>query len=146
MAGVDLVDETYVVAPRTLIAAVVADPARWRQWWPSLDLVVFMDRGLDGVRWSITGELVGSAEIWLEAQGDGVLVHYYLRGEPTVPGSSATARALPESARGRRELDRLRRRHAIAWKQVVWALKDEMEGGRRPGEPVLSATSEGRRG
>ena len=146
MAGVDLVDETYVVAPRTLIAAVVADPARWRQWWPSLDLVVFMDRGLDGVRWSITGELVGSAEIWLEAQGDGVLVHYYLRGEPTVPGSSATARALPESARGRRELDRLRRRHAIAWKQVVWALKDEMEGGRRPREPVLSATSEGRRG
>jgi hypothetical protein len=146
MAGVDLVDETYVVASRTRIAAVVADPARWRQWWPTLDLVVFMDRGLDGVRWSITGELVGSAEIWLEAQGDGVLVHYYLRGEPTVPGSPATARALPESARGRREMDRLRRRHAIAWKQVVWALKDEMEGGRRPGEPALTVSSEAGRG
>ena len=72
MAGVNLVDETYVVVERTRIAAVVADPGRWRQWWPSLELTVFMDRGLDGVRWSITGELVGSAEIWLEPQGDGV--------------------------------------------------------------------------
>ena len=43
-----------VVVERTRIAAVVADPGRWRQWWPSLELTVFMDRGLDGVRWSIT--------------------------------------------------------------------------------------------
>ena len=107
MAGVDLVDETYVVVERTRIAAVVADPARWRQWWPTLDLAVFMDRGLDGVRWSITGELVGSAEVWLEPQGDGVIVHYYLRGEPTAPGSPTTPRVLPTSARGRREMDRL---------------------------------------
>ena len=134
MAGVDLVDETYVVVERARIAGVVADPARGRQWWPSLDLAVFMDRGLDGVRWSITGELIGSAEIWLESQGDGVIVHFYLRGDPTVPGSPTTARALPDSARGRREMDRLRRRHALAWTKVVWSLKDEMEGDRRPGE------------
>lgn len=127
-------DETYVVVERARLAAVVADPARWRQWWPTLDLTVFMDRGLDGVRWSVTGELLGSAEIWLEAYGDGVIVHYYLRGEPTVPGSPTTARSLPDSARGRREMDRLRRSHAIAWKRVAWALKDEMEGERRPGE------------
>jgi hypothetical protein len=135
VAGVDLVDETYVVVERARIAGVVADPTRWRQWWPSLDLAVFMDRGLDGVRWSMTGELVGSAEIWLENHGDGVIVHFYLRGEPTVPGSPATPRALPGSARGRREMDRLRRRHALAWKRIVWSLKDEMEGERRPGEP-----------
>ena len=30
MAGVDLVDETYVVVERTRLAAVVADPARWQ--------------------------------------------------------------------------------------------------------------------
>lgn len=138
VTGVDLVDETYVVVERGRLAAVIADPSRWRQWWPSLDLTVFMDRGLDGVRWSITGELIGSAEIWLEAWGDGVLVHYYLRGEPTVPGSATTARRLPDSARGRRELDRLRRHHAIAWKRVVWSLKDEMEGDRRPGEARLA--------
>jgi hypothetical protein len=134
VAGVDLVDETYVVVERARLAAVVADPTRWRQWWPSLEIAVFMDRGIDGVRWSVTGELVGSAEIWLESFGDGVIVHYYLRGEPTVPGSPTVARSLPDSARGRRELDRLRRTHAIAWKRVVWALKDEMEAARRPGE------------
>lgn len=135
MPTVDLVDETYVVAERTRIAAVVADPARWRAWWPGLDLVVFMDRGLDGIRWSVTGELVGSCELWLEAQGDGVLVHYYLRVDPTTPGSRTSPRQLPESARGRREVDRLRRRQAMAWKRVIWALKDEMEGDRAPGEP-----------
>lgn len=135
MASVDLVDETYVVVERSRIAAVVSDPERWRTWWPSLELVVFMDRGLDGVRWSITGDLVGSAEIWLEAQPEGVLVHYYLRGEPTVPGSRTEPRRLPDSARGLREMDRLRRRHALSWKRTVWALKDELEGERPPGEP-----------
>jgi hypothetical protein len=135
MASVDLVDETYIVVERTRIAAVVADPGRWRSWWPSLNLVVFMDRGLDGMRWSITGDLVGSAEIWLETQPEGVLVHYYLRAEPTVPGSRTEPRRLPDSARGAREMDRLRRRHALAWKRTVWSLKDELEGERRPGEP-----------
>ena len=135
MAAVDLVDETYVVVERARIAAVVADESRWRIWWPTLELTVFMDRGLDGLRWSITGELVGSAEIWLEAQPEGVLVHYYLRGEPTVPGSATQARTLPQSARGTREIDRLRRRHALAWKRSIWGLKDELEGPRRPGEP-----------
>lgn len=137
MPGVDLVDETFVMAERVRLAGVVADPLRWRAWWPGLELTVFMDRGLDGVRWSVTGELVGSSEIWLEAHRGGVLVHYYLRAEPTMPGSPATPRALPDSARGRREIDRLRRRHALAWKRAVWALKDEMEGVRRPGERVL---------
>ena len=135
MPGVDLVDETFVVVDRARIAGAVADPARWRAWWPGLQLVVFMDRGLDGIRWSVTGELVGSCELWLESFGDGVLVHYYLRAEPTVPGSATQARTLPDSARGRREIDRLRRRHAMAWKRAVWALKDEMEGDRAVGLP-----------
>lgn len=129
-------DETFVVVERARLADVVADPARWRRWWPTLELTVFMDRGLDGVRWSVTGEVVGSAEIWLEAHGDGVILRYYLRGEPTVPGSPGTARQLSDSARGRREMDRLRRRYAVAWKRVVWSLKDEMEGTRRPGEAL----------
>lgn len=134
--AVNLVDETFVVVERTRIAAVVADPARWRTWWPGLSLTVFMDRGLDGIRWSVTGGLVGSCEVWLEAVADGVLVHYYLRADPTVPGAPARPRALPASARGRREIDRLRRRQALAWKRAVWALKDELEGDRRAGEPA----------
>lgn len=134
MAGVDLVDETFVVVDRGRLAAIVADPTRWRTWWPGLHLAVFMDRGLDGIRWSVTGDLVGSCELWLEAEGDGVLIHYYLRADPTVPGSATRPRELPQSSRGRREIDRLRRRHAVAWKRSVWALKDEMEGDRAPGE------------
>ncbi len=121
MTSLDLVDETYVVADRQVLAAVVADRARWHQWWPELTLSVFMDRGVDGIRWSISGALVGSSEIWLEQVGDGVLLHYYLRADPALPG--------------RRQIDILRHRHAMAWKRSAWALKDELEGDRRPGDP-----------
>lgn len=121
MTSLDLVDETYVVADRQVLAAVVADRARWHQWWPELTLSVFMDRGVDGIRWSISGALVGSSEIWLEQVGDGVLLHYYLRAEPAL--------------RGRCKIDNLRNRHAMAWKRSAWAVKDELEGDRRPGDP-----------
>jgi hypothetical protein len=134
--SVDLVDETFIVVAPATIAPIVADSRRWERWWPGLHLTVFMDRGLEGMRWSISGELVGSCEIWLEPHGDGVIVHYYLRADPTEPGSTTRAREIPRSARGRREIDRLRRRHAVAWKQTVWALKDEIEGDRRPGTAV----------
>jgi hypothetical protein len=135
MPSVDLVDETFVVVSRERIAAIVADPQRWRTWWPDLALTVFMDRGIEGVRWSVTGALVGSSEIWLESVSDGVLVHYYLRAEPTRPGSDVEPRVLPDSGRGRREIDRLRRRHATSWKAAVWSLKDELEGQRPVGMP-----------
>lgn len=131
----DLVDETFVVADPAVLAAIVADAARWRVWWPDLDLTVFMDRGREGIRWTVTGSLVGSSEIWLQAYADGVIVHYYLRADPTVPGSRTEARAVGDSPRARRSIDALRRRRAIAWKQVIWSLKDELESGRRPGEP-----------
>jgi hypothetical protein len=134
MATVDLVDETFIVVPPPRIAQIVADPARWARWWPHLQLTVFMDRGLEGIRWTVTGSLVGSAEIWLESFRDGVVVHHYLRAEPTEPGSATRARRISDSARGRREMDRLRRRHALAWKRAVWALKDELEADRAPGE------------
>ena len=135
MASVDLVDETYVVVDRAQLALVVADRTRWQLWWPELTLTVFMDRGLDGIRWSVSGAMVGSSEIWLEQVGDGVLLHYYLRADPALPGSPAMARTIPASPHGRRQIDALRNRHALAWKRTVWALKDELEGGRRPGDP-----------
>ena len=54
-----------------------------------------MDRGLDGIRWSVTGRWAGSLEIWLEEVGDGVLVHHYARLDPVDPATGA-ARPLPD--------------------------------------------------
>jgi hypothetical protein len=129
---VDLVDETFIVSSRRPVAEVVADPRRWDRWWPDLRLVVFMDRGLDGMRWSMSGHMVGSCEIWLEEVLDGVLLHYYLRGDLGAAGR-VPARLQQDSPRGWRLAERERRRRALDWKAHAWALKDELEAGRRPG-------------
>jgi len=120
VAQLDLVDETFVVADPTRVAALVRDPTRWPQWWPDLRLDVFQDRGEAGVRWNVRGALTGSMEVWLEPYGDGVLVHHYVRCDPAGGG--------PVTDRERRR----RQRHA---KQVFWALKDELEGDRAAGLP-----------
>ncbi len=130
----DLIDETFIVASPAELSAVVHDPRRWRAWWPGLRLTVFMDRSEQGIRWSVTGDLVGSAEIWLEPFGDGVVVHHYLRADPTRPGSQ-TEPLEGDPAKQRRQADRIRRRHALAWKRSVNALKDELEAGRPAGTP-----------
>jgi hypothetical protein len=123
VSRVDLIDETFVVAAPADVARLARDPARWRQWWPDLDLSVFQDRGEAGVRWNVRGALAGSMEVWLEPYGDGVILHYYLRCEPPA------GRALRPRA-AQREV----RRRALAAKRIFWALKDELEGGRPPGE------------
>jgi hypothetical protein len=130
---VDLVDETFVVSDPTTVAAVVADPVSWRAWWPELELAVFMDRGLDGIRWSVSGRWVGSLEIWLEPMGDGVLVHHYARLDPVDPATGGPA-ALPSTPHAWRRAARERARRARRWKRSVWALKDQLEAGRRPGQ------------
>jgi hypothetical protein len=131
--ALDLVDETFLVVDRARLAAVVADPERWRAWWPDLRLQVFMDRGLDGVRWSATGAWVGSVEIWLEQVGDGVLLHHYLRLDR--PGPDGVPLPPATDLRGRRRDARARAARARAWKRTAWALKDELEAGRAPGTP-----------
>jgi hypothetical protein len=130
---VDLVDETFVVCDRRTLADLVADPEHWRAWWPDLELTVFMDRGLDGIRWSATGAWVGSLEIWLEAVGDGVLVHHYARLDPV--GRDGRPRPVPHDAAGWRRAARARGARARAWKRTIWGVKDALESGRSPGEP-----------
>jgi len=115
--GIDLIDETFVVAPIALVAEQVRDPQRWRAWWPDLRLTVFQDRADAGVRWNICGALVGSMEVWLEPWGDGVIIHYYLRADPTDPVSP------------RHE----QRARALRAKQIFWRLKDDLEDDRPPG-------------
>lgn len=114
-------DDSFVVADRGWLASRFADPALWRSWWPDLDLTVVEDRGREGLRWSVAGELAGSAEIWLEEWHDGVLVHWFLRADP----ASGT----------RRSATRLQRSYVVAYKRRIHRLKDELESGRPVGTP-----------
>jgi hypothetical protein len=120
VAALDLVDETFVVASPAAVAAAVRDPDRWARWWPDLRLGVFQDRGEAGVRWNVRGALTGSMEVWLEPHGDGVLLHHYVRCD---------------RSDGRPVRPRERQRRQARAKAIFWALKDELEGDRRPGEP-----------
>ncbi len=146
MPSVDLVDETFIAAAPARIASVVADRRRWEQWWPDLRLTVFMDRGHKGIRWSVAGRFVGSAEIWIEPAFDGAIVHYYLRLDPTPTVVDVTTdRTSPSAVSARstskvsnHQAARIRGRRAKSWKRIVWALKDELESGREPGMPATT--------
>ncbi len=123
VAVLELVDETFVSAEPAAVAALAHDPARWASWWPGLTLTTFMDREVLGRRWSaFDDDWTGSVELWLEPVADGVLIHHYVRLDPT-SGRSVTGR------RVRRKRAGMARR----WKAQAFALKDELEGGRRPG-------------
>jgi hypothetical protein len=137
---IDMIDESFVYAEPGQVAERLREQSLLRRWWPDLDLAVFQDRGEAGMRWTVTGSLVGTSEIWLEPADDGVLVHYYVRADPTRPGS----RTEPVTGSPRRRAwrgQRLAARHAKAFKQSVWALKDELEAGRAPGVRSRKRTS-----
>lgn len=116
MPRVDLFDETFIVASAARVAEQVGDRRRWRAWWPDLALTVFQDRAEAGVRWNVTGALVGSMEVWIEPWGDGVILHYYLRADPVGPAARDEVRV-----------------RALRAKQIFWRLKDDLEGDRPPG-------------
>src|SRR5215468_840237 len=120
MPQIDVVDETWIAAPPHQVAARVADPHCWHSWWPGLTLTVDELRGVEGVRWLVSGPVTGSMEVWLEPDRDGVRVHYFLRLD------SPNGRRM--SARRVRRVVLAHRRRA---KRVFWALKDEFEV-RRP--------------
>lgn len=124
MPVVDIVDETFLVAPPKVVASVFADPASWRRYWPDLTLSVYLDRGDEGLRWTVRGALVGTMEVWLEPMLDGTLLHYFLRAEPPAPA-------------GDRDVARERRRRQLAAKAIALGLKSTLEDGRAPGCPPL---------
>lgn len=122
MSAVDLVDETFIRAPLQQVADAIHEADRWLDWWPDLVLSVFQDRDLKGIRWSITGALVGSMELWLEPCGQGVIVHHYLRADPTDPAAPTDPVAVTQRA-----ATTVRHRRQTAAKGIFWALKDELE-------------------
>jgi hypothetical protein len=122
---VDIVDETFLVVPPKIVASAFADPAAWRRYWPDLTLTVYLDRGDEGLRWTVRGALVGTMEVWLEPVLDGTVLHYFLRAE------------LPASV-GQRQVDIERRRRQLAAKRIALELKAVLEDGRAPGCPPAS--------
>jgi hypothetical protein len=117
---IDIVDETFIRAAPEVVRASLDDEAWTARVWPHLAASVSRDRGLKGVRWRVTGQVVGEMEVWLEPFRDGVVVHHYVRGErgPRAPRDVAT-------------------RHTLRWKRAVHGLKDHLEGGTPPDPSAL---------
>jgi hypothetical protein len=122
--SVDVVDETFLAVPPAVVAAAFAPPAAWRGFWPDLTLEVYADRGAEGLRWTVSGALRGTMEVWLEPVLDGTLLHYFLRAD--LPGGASEKRT-------RREV----RHRQLAAKQVSLGLKLILEAGRPPGVPPV---------
>jgi len=108
---VDIVDETYIRAAPVVIRAHFDDEAWTAGVWPHLERTVARDRGVKGIRWTVTGQVVGEMEVWIEPFWDGAVVHHYVRG-----------------IRGPRGPRDVARRHTLRWKRAVHGLKDFLEG------------------
>jgi hypothetical protein len=121
MHSIQVADETFVAAAGAKVGAAIADPARWRRWWPDLGLEVIEDRADKGIRWRITGSLTGTMEIWLESMLDGVILHYFLHAEPS--GLSAGQMAAVDLAK-------MTHRRRVAGKRMSFEIKSELEAAR----------------
>ncbi|MFI7066951.1 SRPBCC family protein [Kribbella sp. NPDC050124] len=121
MPTLDISCDDLIVADPAYVAERLGSDTLWREWWPDLTLTPSERRGLEGVRWSVTGAATGTAEWWLEQVRDGVVVHWYLRVDPAKP------------LRGR-ALTKLRERYVAQYRERLWRFKDEVEAGRAAGE------------
>ncbi|WP_019698948.1 hypothetical protein [Mycobacterium avium] len=114
------------------MGAAVADRASWRRWWPDLRLQVVEDRGDKGIRWSVTGALTGTMEVWLEPlkEGlDGVVLHYFLHAEPTGVAAWQLAKL---------NLAKMTHRRRVAGKKMAFEVKTTLERSRPVGvSPVV---------
>jgi hypothetical protein len=124
MNSIQVADETFVCADPADVGRAVADPASWRRWWPDLRLGVVEDRGPAGQRWTVTGALTGTMEIWLEPSFDGVILHYFLHAEPAAVAAFELAKMnLPKLVHTRR----------VAGKDMAFEVKRTLEEKRPVG-------------
>lgn len=120
--SIQIADETFVAADPAAVGQAVADRAAWRRWFPDLHVEVVEDRAEKGVRWTVTGPLTGTMEIWLEPVLDGVILHYFLHAEPT--GTAVPAKI--NSAK-------LTHQRRVAGKRMAFEVKNRLEASRPVG-------------
>jgi hypothetical protein len=129
MHSIQIADETFVAADPVEVGRYIADPASWRRWWPDLRLTVVEDRGDKGHRWTVTGALTGTMEIWLEPRLDGVILHYFMHAEP----SGAAAWQLAKM-----NLPKMNHRRRVAGKDMAFEVKQRLEATRPVGVSRLA--------
>ena len=129
MNSIQVADETFVCADPVDVGAAIADPASWRRWWPDLRLTVVEDRGPAGLRWTITGALTGTMEVWLEASSDGVILHYFVHAEPS--GVAAWELAKMNLAKANHQ-------RRVAGKRMAFEVKQKLEESRAVGVSRLA--------
>ncbi|SEH75455.1 hypothetical protein SAMN04489835_3679 [Mycolicibacterium rutilum] len=129
MNSIQIADDTFVAADPVEVGRYVAETASWRRWWPDLRLTVVEDRGEKGHRWTVTGALTGTMEIWLEPVLDGVVLHYFLHAEP----SGASARDLAKM-----NLAKMNHRRRVAGKAMAFEVKQRLEATRPVGVSRLA--------
>ena len=129
MNSIQIADETFVAADPVEVGKAVADAASWLRWWPDLRLTVIEDRADKGHRWTVTGALTGTMEIWLEPVLDGVVLHYFLHAEPAGVASWQLAKM---------NLAKLNHARRIAGKEMAFEVKRMLEASRPLGTPRLA--------
>ena len=122
--SIQIADQTFVAADGARVGAVVADPSSWRRWWPDLHLQVVEQRGEAGIRWTVTGALTGTMEIWLEPSLDGVVLHYFLHAEPSGVAAWQLAKL---------NLAKMTHRRRVAGKKMAFEVKRTAERSRPVG-------------
>jgi hypothetical protein len=128
MHSIQVADQTFVTADPADVGRAVSDAVSWRRWWPDLRLEVVEDRHDKGIRWTVTGAVTGTMEVWLEPMLDGVILNYFLHAEPA--GAAAWQLA-------RMDLARITHRRRVAGKQMAFEVKTALERTRPVGASRL---------
>lgn len=126
MHSIQIADQMFVAADAAAVGRAVSDRGSWARWWPDLNLNVVEDRGDQGMRWSVTGALTGTMEVWLQPMLDGVLLHYFLHAEPA--GAAAWELA-------RMKMAKVNHQRRVAGKKMAFEVKERLERNRPVGAP-----------
>jgi hypothetical protein len=129
MNSIQIADETFVCADPVDVGVQVADRSNWLRWWPDLRLTVVEDRGPMGHRWTVTGAVTGTMEVWLEPVLDGVILHYFMHAEPSGVAAWELARM---------DLAKTNHRRRVAGKNMAFEVKAKLEETRPVGVSRLS--------